>query len=215
MPSRSIPFANGEYYHVFNRGVAKIPIFNQIRDYKRFVKTMLYYQIDDPKPKFSQFKPEKTILNTDKTIVDIISYCLMPNHFHFLLKQNRENGITEFVSKLSNSYTKYFNTKYRRVGPLLQGEFKSVHVETNEQLIHLTRYIHLNPLVGFKTKNLDTYLWSSCCEYVNLTKSDICSKEIILGQFKSSDDYKQFVLDQEDYGKKLEIIKHQLLDFEE
>lgn len=211
MPSRVIPFVNDEYYHIFNRGVAKMPIFNNARDYNRFIKSMLYYQTEGPKPRFSLFSPKNTILNSNK-ITNIICYCLMPNHFHFLLQQKKSNGITEFISKLSNSYTKYFNTKNRRVGPLFQGEFKAVHIETNEQLIHVSRYIHLNPLVGYVVKNLEEYHWSSYLEYVNNGNS-ICTKEIILGQFKSQNDYKQFIHDQEDYGKQLEFIKHQLIDY--
>ena len=215
MPSRKVPFVNGESYHIFNRGVAKMPIFYNFYDYSRLLKTMIYYQIDGPKPKFSHFTPLTKTLNTNNKIVDIVCYCFMFNHFHFLLRQKTEGGITEFVSKLSNSYTKYFNTKNKRVGPLLQGEFKSLHVEAEEGLIHLSRYIHLNPLVGYVTKNLNSYRWSSYLEYINVDQDGICAKEIILNQFPSSDSYKKFVLDQEDYGKKLEIIKHQLLDFEE
>lgn len=183
-------------------------------DLNRFIKTMLYYELEGPKPRFSFFNPSKTIMNGNKKIIDIICYCLMPNHFHFLLKQIRDGGITEFASKLSNSYTKYFNTKQKRVGPLLQGEFKAVHIETNDQLIHLSRYIHLNPLVSYMVKDLERYLWSSYLEYIGLTNSSICSKEIILNQFKSPQEYKQFVLDQEDYAKQLEAIKHQLIDFD-
>lgn len=188
-------------------------IFNQNRDFQRFLRTMLYYQIQGPKPKFSLFNPENVTLDQNKKIVEIVCFCLMPNHFHFLLQQKAERGITEFASLLSNSYTKYFNTKNQRVGPLLQGEFKAVHIETNEQLLHLTRYIHLNPLVSYVTKGLADYHWSSYMEYVGRTKDNFCFKEIILDQFKSTEDYIQFVKDQEDYGKKLETIKHELLDY--
>ena len=176
---------------------------------------MIYYSIEGPKPKFSIFSPTTTILDIKKKIVEIICYCLMPNHFHFLLRQIREGGITEFVSKLSNSYTKYLNIKNNRVGPLLQGDFKAVHVDNNEQLLHLSRYINLNPLVGYVTRDLDFYRWSSYPEYVGNVGNEICNKKIILDQFKSKEHYKQFVLDQEDYGKRLEMVKHQLLDFEE
>lgn len=215
MSLRTVPFVNGEYYHIFNRGVAKMQIFNNLYDYKRFAKTMIYYSIEGPKPKFSIFSPTTTILDIKKKIVEIICYCLMPNHFHFLLRQIREGGITEFVSKLSNSYTKYLNIKNNRVGPLLQGDFKAVHVDNNEQLLHLSRYINLNPLVGYVTRDLDFYRWSSYPEYVGNVGNEICNKKIILDQFKSKEHYKQFVLDQEDYGKRLEMVKHQLLDFEE
>lgn len=215
MPVRSVPFVNGEYYHIYNRGVAKMQIFNNFYDYGRFMKTVLYYVIEGPKPKFSIFAPTITVLDTTKKIVDIACYCFMPNHFHFLLRQKREGAITEFASKMSNSYTKYFNVKNKRVGPLLQGDFKAVHVATNEQFIHLSRYIHLNPLVGYVTRNLETYRWSSYPEYIGAVNNEVCSKSIILDQFPSLSVYKQFVADQQDYGEKLEMIKHQLLDLED
>lgn len=212
MPSRFIPFVNEEFYHIFNRGTGQMQIFNQNRNYQRFIKTMLYYQIQGPKPRFSLFNPENVHLDKNRKIVEIVCFCLMPNHFHFLIQQKMDKGITEFASKLSNSYTKYFNTKNHRQGPLLQGEFKAVHVETNEQLLHLSRYIHLNPLVSYISKSLDQYRWSSYLEYKKKENTNFFSKEIILNQFKTTLDYEEFILNQEDYGKKLEGIKHQLLD---
>lgn len=212
MPSRTVPFINGQYYHIYNRGVEKRYIFNNRVDQHRFIKTVLYYQLEGPKPKLSNFFKYKLFKpDFDKKIVDIICYCLMPNHFHFLLKQLKDGGITEFVSKLTNSYTKYFNTRDKRVGPLFQGEFKSVFIEYDEQLIHLSRYIHLNPLVSYLVKDLSSYEWSSYLEYINGDKG-ICAKEDILSFFKTPAKYKQFVLDQADYGQELELIKHQTLE---
>lgn len=95
----------------------------------------------------------------------------MPNHFHLLLQQIRDGGITEFISKLTNSYTRYFNIRNKRIGPLFQGEFKAVHVETDEQLIHLSRYIHLNPIVSYITKKLESYQWFSYLEYLGRAKT--------------------------------------------
>ena len=212
MTPRKIPLANGEYYHIFNRGVGRMPLFLAKKDYSRFTKTFLYYQLQGPKPRFSIFNPDSTNLDPSQRIVEIVAYCLMPNHFHFLLKQNEDNGIFEFISKLSNSFAKYFNIKNRRKGPLLESEFQSVHIETDEQLTHLSRYIHLNPLVRFIVQRLEDHPWSSYKEYLKIIPTNTCSKEIILDQFKSLENYKRFVLDQEDYGKKLERIKHQLLD---
>ena len=211
MPSRSVPFVNEEYYHIFNRGVAKMPIFNNAFDYKHFINTFLYYQVEGPKPRFSFFRKKPIALKNNVKIVDIICYCLMPNHFHFLLRQKKEDGITEFVGKISNSYTRYFNVKNKRIGPLLQGEFKSVYVESNEQVLHLSRYIHLNPLIGYVAKELNEYRWSSYPEYLGLT-DEICSKDEVLGQFKSVKDYEKFVLDQVDYARVLDFIKHKLLE---
>lgn len=212
MPSRTHPLVNGEYYHILNRGVDKMNIFRNLYDFQRFLKTMLYYQIIGPKPRFSLFAPTTNSLDKNKKIVEIICFCLMPNHFHFLLKQLTDGGITEFISKLSNSYTKYFNAKTRRVGPLLQGEFRSVLTESNEQLLHLSRYIHLNPSVSGLADNLEKYPWSSYLEYIGLNPKQICSKKIILDQFKTPKHYQEFVLDQESYGRELEIIKHKVLD---
>ncbi len=214
MSGRIVSPVNGELYHIFNRGVAKMPIYSNFFDYRHFLDTVIYYQIDGPKPRFSFFRNKPLLLDKNKKIVEIISYCLMPNHFHFILRQNRENGITEFIGKISNSYTKYFNTKNKRIGHLFQGEFRSVRVESDEQLLHLSRYIHLNPVVGYVTKDLMSYRWFSYLEYLGL-KDGICLKDPILGQFKSPEAYQQFVLDQVGYAKELESIKHKLLDIEE
>lgn len=214
MPRRLIPFANTEFYHVYNRGVEKRDIFTQPKDYRRFLKTLFYYQFMGPKPSFSRystyslttFKP----LNENR-IIEIICFCLMPNHFHLLIRQLKENGVSLFISQLSNSYTKYFNTRYNRVGPLLQGTFKALRVETDEQLIHLSRYIHLNPIVSGLIDNLDLYIWSSYQEYKS-GNGNICSINEILAFFPSAEDYKKFTEDQIEYGTTLEILKHQTVD---
>lgn len=212
MPIRSIPFIDGQIYHIYNRGVEKRPIFEGKRDYSRFLNTLLYYQLEGPKPRFSNFAKYKIYRpNTEKKIVEIVCYCIMPNHFHLLIRQLKDKGISEFISKLTNSYTKYYNIKYNRVGPLLQGQFKAVLMENDEQLIHLSRYIHLNPLVSYLVKDLNMYDWSSYKEFIE-GKEGLCSKKDVLGFFKSPKDYKQFVLDQADYGKQLALIKHKALE---
>lgn len=212
MPRRIIPFASGYFYHIYNRGVEKRSIFENNRDYGRFIKTIKYYQLTGPKPKLSKFLNSSTFkLELNNKIVEIICFCLMPNHFHFLIKQLKEGGITEFISKLSNSYTKYYNTKHARIGPLLQGEFKAVLVETDEQFVHLSRYIHLNPIASLLVKDLKDFRWSSYAEYVT-NSNGICSKEEILGFFKTPQDYQQFVLNQVSYAQELEKIKHLLIE---
>lgn len=212
MPSRMFPFVNGQIYHVYNRGTEKRTIYESTRDYQRFIKSMSYYRIQGPKPKFSLFfYPRAKKIDFSKKIITILAYCLMPNHFHLLVKQEVDGGITEFVSKLSNSYTKYYNTKHKRIGPLFQGEFKSVLVESDEQLVHVSRYIHLNPLVSYLTKNLDSYTWSSYNEYIN-NAPKYCSTSEIMGFFKNPEDYIQFILDQAGYATELAFIKHKLLE---
>ena len=213
MPYRIIPFVNDHFYHIYNRGVEKRTIFENRRDHDRFLKTLQYYQLAGPKPRFSKFFVNKSFKpELAEKIVEIIAYCLMPNHFHLLIKQLKDRGISEFLSKLSNSYTKYYNTKHTRVGPLLQGEFKAVLIESEEQLTHVSRYVHLNPYVSFLVKDLNFFEWSSYAEYIGKTSSRICDKEAVISLFKSPQDYEKFVLDHADYAQRLEIIKHQLID---
>lgn len=219
MPYRIIPFETSSFYHIYNRGVEKRQIFANEKDYQRFLQTLYYYQFSGPKPKFSQRNHFKITsvqkFNQNQKIVDVSCYCLMPNHFHILVRQVKEDGIKEFMQKVINSYTKYFNTKYKRVGPLLQGTFKALPIETDVQLIHVSRYIHLNPLVSSLTENLESYPYSSYLDYLGLTSGKICSMESILNFFKNAADYKEFILGHSDYAKDLATIQHLLLDPEE
>jgi len=203
---------------IFSIGEAtNVRFFLRGRDYKRFQQTFYYYQVTNPKPRFSKFaKSNFKILTSDRTdkLIEIICYCLMPNHFHFLVKQLKDNGISIFVSKLCNSYTKFFNTKYPRVGPLLQGKYQSVLVETDEQLVHTSRYIHLNPLVAQLTSRLNNYPWSSYLEYTD-EQQRLCAIDEVLDLFPSPQKYQEFVEAQIDYGTTLEILRHQTIDLVE
>lgn len=216
MPGRIIPLVNGEVYHIFNRGSDKRNIFLQPRDYKRFLDTFYYYQFEGPKPKLSALNKNKFHNfnpSPEAKFVEILSYCLMPNHFHFLVKQLKTNGISIFMSQTINSYTKYFNTKFKRVGSLLQGTFKSVRIGTDGQLIHVSRYIHINPVVSGLISMPQDYSWSSYREYVDGVRG-YCSTDLVLDLFASRKEYRNFTEDQIDYGKSLELIKHQIIDDE-
>lgn len=225
MPARKIPLVVDEIYHVVNRGVASQPIFQTVKDYKRFTEIFLYYQNKKTPLKYSRFvnlpndekeKILRDLKNQRNFLVEIIAFCLMPNHIHFLLKQSQEEGISEFMRNIANSYTKYFNLKSERFGPLFQGRFKAVRIETQEQLLHVSRYIHLNPFSGLVVrtfKELITYPYSSLAEYLGVSNitDPICVKEIILANFKKNS-YKDFVLDQANYQKELQKIKHLVLE---
>lgn len=216
MPGRLTPLVTGQYYHIFNRGSDKRDIFIDPDDYSRFIQTFYYYQFLGPKLRFSKFIKQKIVTFeplAEKKVVEVICYCLMPNHFHFLVKQLKDNGISIFISQLANSYTRYFNTKRNRVGPLLQGAFKAVPVESDEQLLHLSRYIHLNPIVSDLVKVLDNYQWSSYAEYIN-DKASYCQTNEILNFFPSSQEYKEFLEDHIEYGRSLHQFKHQLIDID-
>lgn len=220
MPGRKIPLVTNQIYHVLNRGIASQPVFLAKKDYQRTLEIIWYYQNQNPPLSYSHFlrlpiKQKSEILerlkNKEKFLVEIIALSLLPNHFHFLLKQTQENGVSIFMSNLTNSYTRYFNTKNKRTGPLFQGKFKATMVETDEQLFHLSRYIHLNPYTSYvvkKLKDLKDYPYSSLPEYLGRSRANFFQKEIVLNQFKNVNSYKRFVFDQAEYQRKLERIKH-------
>lgn len=222
MALRKIVLATDQIYHIYNRGVEKRPIFLNKRDYKRFMQITNYYRFANCPVKFSQFKIfsqdlrnellDKLLMQSDKHI-EILAFCLMPNHIHFLCKQLKENGISKFISKLSSSYSHYFNTLNQRVGPLFQGNFKAVRIETDEQLVHTSRYIHLNPVSSYLLEFdlLESYDYSSYPEYTG-RKDGFCNTEQILSYFRSIQEYKDFVSNQVDYARELEKIKHLILE---
>lgn len=216
---RKITFSKNKIYHIYNRGIERKTIFTTKWEFQRALNTLNYYRYKETPLRLSKFLSKTSheqsdillsLKKLDKKIVEIIAYCLMPNHFHFLLKQLEGEGISQFISNLTNSYTKYFNTKHKRVGPLFQGTFQAVIVESDEQLIHLSRYIHLNPVSSsiIKPEDLENYYWSSYREYINLEENHICHKNIVMDFFKTTRDYKLFVEDQINLAKELDKIKH-------
>lgn len=211
MPYRTIPLVNGQIYHIYNRGAEKKPIFANKKDYQRILKLLAYYHLEGPKPKFSHFSTTTHTIDPKKRIVEIIAFCLMPNHFHLLIKQIKNHGVSEFMAKLSNSYTKFFNVKYDRIGALLQGQFKATLIEDDEQFVHVLRYIHLNPTSAYLVENPDEYQWSSHKEYLDQA-AGFCTKKEVLDFFPSLADYKQFILNQVDCAQTLELIKHKILE---
>lgn len=224
MPKRKYPLVTDEYYHVFNRGVNKQPIFFSVSDYRRALEIARFYSFAELKTKYSKFiklsvderkKQWEALEKENNKTIDIVCFCLMPNHYHFLLQQRRENGISQFMGNFQNSLTRYVNIKHQRIGPLLQGEFKAIRIEDDRQLLHLSRYIHLNPYTSFVVKelsDLENYQWSSYPEYLGKSISPLCNKEIILSQFKDVKDYQVFVEDRAAYQRELEHIKHLLLE---
>ncbi len=212
MPYRIIPAVTGNYYHIYNRGVNKQPIYEDFGDYQRHLEVLLYYQFAGPKPKFSNRNRFKIASNQAEKTVEIVCYCLMPNHFHLLLKQLKDGGIEEFITKVGDSYAKYYNIKHQRTGPLFSSHYKAVQIETDEQLLHLSRYIHLNPFVSKLVNNPEDYPFSSYPEFINLSNRNTVTNEIILNFFKGNDRYKQFVDDHKDFAKDLHQIEHLILE---
>lgn len=211
-----------EIYHIVNRGIDSKPIFTNKKEHLRAKKTLDFYRYQSSL-RFSHFlalnkdqKKEFLIKRKEKSkkIVAIVAYCLMPNHFHLLCQQITRNGISKFMSKFTNSYVRYFNTRYKRKGPLLEGMFKAVRISTESQLIHTSRYIHINPATSYLIKKgeLANYHWSSLREYLKRDEFPICETKIIMNHFGNTKDYYRFLLDRIDYGRTLEKIKHLILE---
>lgn len=183
MPQRKYPFVPQGYYHIFNRGHNKQTIFLDERDYKRYLKRLKEY--------------------LEKHPVTLLAYCLMPNHVHLLLRQETDEPIERFIHRLHTAYTMYFNKKYERVGSVFQGRFKAKPIETDEHLLHVSRYIHINPIDSQAqgpalSLELEKYPWSSYNEYVNSRSNRLCNPATILNYFstmpmRGQTTYKSFV----------------------
>lgn len=164
------------YYHIYNRGNRKEKIFLQATDYERFLTRL------------SSYKTELKI--------DLLAYCLMPNHFHLLLKQKNEHTLPKFMLRLCTSYAKYFNIRYETVGRLLQDRFKAKAIESERYLLYLSKYIHLNPAELLPSPSpLGAYKWSSYPDYLE-NISRVSDPTLVLSHFSKSNpqlNYKAFV----------------------
>ncbi|MEA1929761.1 MAG: transposase [Patescibacteria group bacterium] len=184
-----------EYYHVYNRGVLKNQIFRDQQDWVRFLFSILHFQSDltltnltRPVSYFVRHSMFNTSQETIKEIVQqrkvsLVAFSLMPNHFHLLLKNHVDEGIFRYMQRLLNSHTKYFNNKYQQSGHLFQGRYKSVHIEDNDQLLHLSAYIHKH-----------TGGWNSRNDYLKSNRWPcLLTPSIVTDQFNDKDEYKSFL----------------------
>ena len=205
----------GGIYHIYNRGVEKRKVFIDERDHLRFLSDLFEFNNKNPAinlnyhTKHNNDQYLEVRLPNRETIVEILAFCLMPNHFHLILKQTEERGITEFMRKLGTGYTNYFNKKYNRVGSLFQGKFKSVGITTDAHLLHLPYYIHSNPLdlvapkwrkgeIGNYKKAinfLEEYRWSSYLDYIGKQNFPlITERKFILSLFHNEREYQKEML---------------------
>lgn len=217
MPSSRPQFIIGEIYHIFNRGVEKRNIFQQISDYFRFVFCL--YELNDKnlvkmRNRIKEQKERKSTGATRATkresLVEVIAFCLMPNHYHLVLRQLVDNGISHFMKKLGDSYVGYFNQRHNRkgMGSLFQGRFKAVHVKTNNQFINLICYIFTNPVelleknwkeIGVKSprraiKHLESYRWSSYLDCIGKPNfPSVTKRDFLMQVLGSSTNLKKFV----------------------
>lgn len=209
--SRSVQFGPGEFYHLYNRGTDKRVIFVNPRDYERFLALLYLCNQSEPVIFRLQGNTFKELLSERKAepLVDIVSYCLMPNHVHVLVHERKDNGISKFMQKVMTGYTMYFNKKYERTGALFQGTFKATHVNNDRYLSYLISYIHLNPIklidplwkeAGIantkRAKNyLQKYPYSTYLDYLGNKRIErvIINKEAMPDFFYSGLDFERHV----------------------
>ncbi len=218
-------YVDDGYYHVFNRGVEKRKIFQDKQDYAIFLSYLKEYLTPKDKdfllqmlsnPTTSSKEKDKILkalrMNNFASEITLISYCLMPNHFHLLIHQKSSTDMDTFMNSLCTRYTMYFNKKYKRVGTLYQGVYKAVLISTEEQLLHLTRYIHRNPIkLASQGLPLQTQQPSSYLEYLQRRKTPWIHPELVLSYFSkvnSHFSYEAFVAQTENP----EVIQELLLD---
>lgn len=200
----------GGYYHIYNRGIEKRDIFLDPRDYKTFLYFLKKYldPLGSDPIKGQTLKQLKRNLSQE---VKLLAYCLMPNHFHLLLKQESERGMTKLMRAVCTNYVMYFNKRYEREGPLFQSVYKAVLITRDDYLLHLSRYIHLNPFDLEKRdfNKLIDYSYSSYADYLGKRKTNWLETKEILNYFESEPEselnsifsYQNFV---EDYQKEFD-----------
>lgn len=216
MASKKIILATDEFYHIFNKTVADEVIFTNKHNLNRVLALSNFYRFKTPLS-YSHFqtlpKEERekmlSMIHSSTPLVEIYSFSFMPNHYHFLLKQLQDNGIDDFISNLQNGFAKFYNKKFERKGSLFCHSFERVRIETEEQFIHVSRYIHLNPVTSYliKIEELDTYPYTSFPIYLSKKMFGFVEAGHILNHFKTTQRYKKFVYNQSDYQKNYKRLK--------
>jgi len=196
MSLRKTNFVEGEYYHIYNRGVDKRNIFSDKSDLNRFLQSMEEFNTKNPIGSLyeNSFIKKKELGGKASKLVEFVAYCLNPNHYHFILTPLVEKGMEKFMQRLGTGYTMYFNEKHKRSGSLFQGKFKSKHLNSNEYLLQASSYVNLNNYDknGIIRKSLNASSW---IEYTQQTNINFCEKSIVLGQFESKKEYEKFALE--------------------
>ena len=206
---RNVVFENGEYYHVYNRGIDKRDVFVDKYDFLRFLKSMKEFNTTLPIGSLHEnhFKDLGVQLPSEngERLVEFVAYCLNPNHYHFILKQLVDSGISKFMQKIGTGYTNYFNEKNKRSGALFQGRFKAVLIDSNEYLLYLSAYVNKNNHIHHLGVELPSesreWMYSSELDYLGKRNGNMCKKEIILDQFNNTYEYEKFMNKVESYSK--------------
>ena len=212
-PNTIKTYVEDGYYHIYNRGVEKRLIFQGREDYSMFLHILKLYlspsdRLRDELPLLRNYYVQNNLSEE----LQLLAFCLMPNHYHLLIHQKNKDSIIKLMRQITIAYSMYFNKRHERIGPLFQGRYKAALIDSDEYLLHLSRYIHLNPLG--RGAQIDEFEWSSYLYYLNKRKASWLNTKLISEYFNNSKkgfSYKEFV---EDYIELAEIPNHITMDSE-
>ena len=212
-PNAVKTYIENGYYHIYNRGVEKRLIFQDREDYTKFLYLLKVY-LSPPDELQKEYPLLKThvVRNNLYGEIDLLAFCLMPNHFHLLVKQKSKQTIIKLAKQVIAAYSMHFNKRHERVGPLFQSRYKAALVDSDEYLLHLSRYIHLNPIA--RGVSLDEFEWSSYLYYLGKRDAQWLNVKIISEYFNDSKkgfSYKEFV---EDSRTESELPNNLIMDSE-
>lgn len=173
MPKRLIQFQQNGHYHIYNRGANKQPIFFSEQDYRYLLKLCKKYKA--------------------KYQISILAYCLMPNHYHFLLRQDAELSASLFIRDTFNAYVQGINKKQERSGSLFQGRFQAVQIDKEDYLVHVCRYIHLNPLKAMLVSSVEDWAYSNYLEWIGVRKGNLFDNTFRDHYFTNPEAYRAFI----------------------
>ncbi len=173
MARRKVAFVQGSYYHIYNRGANREPIFRSDENFRFLTQRLKEY--------------------TSEWQVTVIAYCLMPNHYHMVLRQDGASALSGFVQAVFNSYSKAFNKMHARRGTLFEGPFRANAVLKDEYLVHLCRYVHRNPLDAHLVTNLNDWLYSNYLEWTDQRSGTLVDREFVSSHFPTPQTYTRFV----------------------
>ncbi|MBL7199200.1 MAG: transposase [Anaerolineae bacterium] len=184
MPRRALPLVAGETYHLYNRGANRQRVFYEPENYLFFLRRLRLYLAGEGQT--------SEVFETSEVYASILAYCLMPNHYHLLVRPH-DDHLSRRMQQMIISYTKAMNKRYRRVGALFQGQFQAVCVDQDVYLLHLSRYIHLNPVASGLANRPEDWEFSSYRDYVGLRQGTLPTPDAVLSQFTDRSEYERFV----------------------
>ncbi len=209
-------YKNGSFYHVFNKSIANYKIFANDENKQKFINTLCYYNSTKTKLSFSVFLRNQSnyqaniLLPKIEGINKFLSYCIMPDHYHLLLKIISDNKLSKYIGDVENSFSRYFNKKNNRKGPLWQSRFKAVLIDSDEQMLHVSRYIHLNPTTSGLVSNPQDWSFSSYNEIIS--SNNVLKDYLVEISIRNPKKYQIFVENHKNYQRKLKLIRRLILE---